>query len=71
MSFLVTRGLGENGTFVTAGLGPEDGTTFLKALAGSVTMVGNLMTLFIAGTGATDAQKNQAGIKIDIDIGIG
>jgi hypothetical protein len=68
MSFLVTRGMGENGTFVTAGLGTEDGTIFLKALAGVITMVGSLSTLFIPGTGGP--QNDQGGIRIDIDIGI-
>ena len=67
MSFLPTRGLGEEATLVTAGLGPEAGTTFMQALSGTITMFGTLVTLFIPDSGAG---KRQGGIAIDIDIGI-
>lgn len=69
MSFLVTRGLGEEGTLVVAGLG-ADGTLFQKIVSGILTMTGALSTLFIPFTGATDAQKNQGGTSISTDIGI-
>ena len=69
MSNLVVRGMAEDGTLPTAGYGPQSGTTFFQSLAGSITMVGSLLTTFIAGGGG-DAEKNQGGIRIDIDLGI-
>jgi len=67
MTNLVVRGLDENADLVTAGLGISDGTTFLQALVGSITMVGALAAVFIEGAGAG---ARGGGIAIDIDIGI-
>lgn len=69
MSFLVTRGLGEEATLVVAGLGPS-GNVFQQVLSGIITMIGSLAAVYMEGTGATDAQKNQGGVSINIDIGI-
>jgi hypothetical protein len=69
MSFLVTRGLGQEGTAVTGGLGPS-GNVFQQALSGILTMAGALATLFIPFSGISDAQKNQGGTSITTDIGI-
>jgi hypothetical protein len=63
------RGLDEAGTLVTDGLGNPDGVTFFSALGGTITMSGALSAIFIPG-GAGDDQKNQGGIRIDIDLGI-
>jgi hypothetical protein len=68
MSNLVVRGYNEKGSYITRGYGPEDGVTVLKAIAGSITMVGTLATLFIDG-GAAAGRVTQGGIRIDIDIG--
>lgn len=69
MSNLVVRGLATSNVVVTAGLGPDTGTTFFSALAGVITMVGSLSAVFIPA-GDDDAAKNQGGIRIDIDTGI-
>ena len=68
MTNLVVRGLDENADLVTAGLGPSDGTTFVSALAGSITMVGSLVAVFIDG--GSGAAQHPGGIGIDIDIGV-
>jgi hypothetical protein len=68
MTNLVVRGLGENADLVTAGLGVSDGSVFLSALVGSITMVGSLSAIFIDGGGG--ASRSTGGIGIDIDIGI-
>ena len=69
MSFLVTRGLGQEATLVTGGLGPS-GNVFQTLLSGILTMAGALSTVFIEATGITSAQKNQGGTSISTDIGI-
>lgn len=44
--------------------------TFQEVMSGIITMAGSIAALFIAGVGATDAQKNQGGTSISTDIGI-
>lgn len=70
MANLVVRGLATDNTVVTAGLGPAAGGVFQKAISGIITMAGSLAAVFIEGVGITDAQKNQGGTAINIDLGV-
>lgn len=70
MSNLVVRGLDTEGALVTTGLGPSLITAIIQAVSGILTMFGTLGTTFIAASGATDAQKNQGGTAIGIDLGV-
>ncbi len=64
MSNIAVRGMASQGSLVTAGLGPADGTTFVNAAAGAIAMSGELTTEFIDGVVEAIAQ----GIAIDIGI---
>lgn len=70
MSNLVVRGLDTEGSLVTTGLGPSLITAITQVVSGILTMLGSLGTAFIAASGPTDAQKNQGGTSISIDLGV-
>ena len=70
MSNLVVRGLDTEGSLVTTGLGQSLVAAILQAVSGILTMFGSLSAVFIAASGATDAQKNQGGTAIGIDLGV-
>lgn len=55
---------------VTVGLGQALIDSILQAVSGILTMVGSLGAVFIAASGPTDAQKNQGGTSLGIDLGV-
>jgi hypothetical protein len=69
LSNLVVRGLATENVVVTAGLGPPAGSLFQRAVSGILTMVGSLSAVYQESSG-TDAQKNQGGTSISIDLGV-
>lgn len=67
MSNLVTRGLGNAGVLVTAGLGPTDGDTFFESISGTMNFLGALSAQYLPREAA---KSTSSGVSIDIDIAV-